>query len=229
MVHFVSRFTCLLLVVVIQQMVIYVRSDTFYNMTTNVSKSGQDSKSCFNRGFSCKTLVYALQFLAEYRTGHPFPSVLINVTYNQTINGTYNVRAPNISILRITGNEGVYINFPYRDSSLEIVHRYTWAWINLRFVWHGECIFGMDCINPSVTHFGDTSTQTYLSMLNCMLGSVTWKVVNVTNFVINNTEFNGISASHDSFCSTVYVECSENSQTQCAITISNNVVCKCQL
>ena len=51
-----------------------------YDMIAEVSESGQDTKSCFNRGYSCKTLVYVLQFLTD---SYNFLSVLINVTYNQ--------------------------------------------------------------------------------------------------------------------------------------------------
>ena len=223
MVHFVSRFTCLLLFAMVQKMVIHVRSDIFYSMITNVSESGQDSKICFDRGSSCKTLVYVLQLLTENRTGHHFSSILINVTYNQTINDTYNIKPDNISIVHITGNEGVYINFPYIKSSLQIVHKHTWAWINLRFA---SLSFGADCKYPSVTHFGDTSIQNSVSVLNCTLASVTWEVVNVTGFVINSTEFSSIS---DSYCPIVCMEYSGNSQTQCAVTISSNVACKCEV
>ena len=196
MVHFVSRFSCLLLFAMIQKMVIHVHSDTIYDWRTNISEGGQDTIYCFNRGHSCKTLVYVLQYLTNYRAApHHFPSVIINVTNNQTINDTYNVGAPFIGTLHIIGNEGVYINFPYRDSSLQIVHKYTWAWINLRFAW-----LSSDCENPAVAHFGDTSIQNYVSVLNCTLVTVTWKVVNVTNLVINSTKFSGISC-----CPTVSV------------------------
>ena len=183
--HIVSRFACLLLLVIIQTMVIHVRSDTFYDMIAEVSESGQDTKSCFNRGYSCKTLVYVLRFL----TGYNFLSVLINVTYNQTIIDMYNINIPTIKILHITGNEGVYINFPNPESSLQIVHRHTyaWAWIDLGFASQS---FGIDCENPAVTHSGALSrTSISVSVINCTLASVTWKVEDVTNFIIDNTEF----------------------------------------
>ena len=173
---------------------------------------------------SCKTLVYALQVLTNYRLDH-FPSVLINVTYNQTINGLYNVGAPYIGILHITGNEGVYINFPYPASSLQIVHRYKWEWIHIRFASQS---FGIGCQNPAVAHYGDrTSLQNTVGVSSCTLTSVAWLVVNVTNFVINGTEFGGIS---DRYCPTVCANYnSGNSQTQCTIKISKNYVNKCDL
>ena len=225
MVHFVSRFTCLILLAMVQKMVIHVRCDTLYSMIINVSESGQDSKICFNRGYPCKTLVYALQFLTENRTGYHFPSVLINVTYNQTINDTYNIGPLNIIILHITGNQGVYINFPYSESSLQVVHNYTWAWINLMFA-SRSFARARPCQYPSVTHFGDTSIQNYVSVLNCTLASVMLEVVNVTNFVINSTEFSSII---NNSCPIVCVEYSGNSQTQCVVTISRNMVCQCEV
>ena len=202
-------------------MVIHIHSDTFYSMITNISDNGQDSKSCFNRGYSCKTLIYALQLLTPNITGHHIFSILINVTYNQTINDTYNIGPTNVSILHITGNEGVYINFPRSESSLQIVHRYTsWAWIDLMFA--SSSLSFVAYQNPSVTHFGDTSIQNSVRVLNCTLASVMWEVVNVTNFVINSTKFIG-----HKFCPIVWVEYSGNSQTQCVVTISSNVVCNC--
>ena len=197
-------------------------------LVITVSENGSD-ESCLRGNasivHSCKTLVHVLMELSE---GNLFRShsVLVNVTYNQTINTNIEfdfsdtvtplmVTVAGTKLPTITCKHDSYLAIGGGGSS-----RVNWVWEGLRF--YGCFTVGDDYLLPGLFHDSLSS----LIITHCKIMTTFVKVMETQNIVIDNTEFGQVSGT--GYCSMITVLGSETIDETSTFSFSNNTFSNCQ-
>ena len=111
-----------------------------YNITVQVSDSGADDPSCVQNGEPCNTLTYALGQISQLSgTLRQSTTVMVNVTYNQTITSSFQYPFTSLHPLsvKVVGHDYAFIKLD-RSSTLQVYQgsnsEFYWAWIGLGFI-----------------------------------------------------------------------------------------------
>ena len=194
----------------------------------NITKDGKDEINCiknWNLGYSCKTLVYAMQQIADTDYGPDVRSVrgIFNVTYNQTIRQSHKFKfiSPQFYV-GVVGFKDVFLNFRPKQG-IVIVHseQSTWEWngIGLACLDSSNTHCDEDHLTTRITHIGNSIKQ--LQFFQCKFIAIALMISNVQEFVLEDSAFGGRA-----HCPTVYVRHADNLQQ--VIKILSNHIYNCQ-
>ena len=157
------------------------------NIIAQVSGNGSDNPSCLLSSKSCYTLTYALSQIQNMSGIFcQDTSVVVNVTYNQTISKVFIYKFSSSFALNVTviSNNRAFINFENR-SILEILQvtdpELHWAWIGLGFN-------RKSCYRPMVIDVYQDSLVS-LAILNCKILATTLTATNTQKIFISSTVF----------------------------------------
>ena len=164
----------------------------FLDCQIDITEDGKDEIGCVaqivtpDNSYSCKTLTYAMQQMADKNYHYTHVTVTFNVTYNQTISQSHEFRFTSIRFdVSIVGIKGVFLNFRPQQG-IKIVHseQSTWEWseiglacLDLR---NRHC--DEDHFTTHITHFG--SYPNSLQFFRCKFIAIALTISRVQEFTV---------------------------------------------
>ena len=190
------------------------------NITAQVSSNGSDDPSCLQSSKSCSTLMYALSRLQNMSGIFcQNTSVVVNVTYNQTISKALEYKFSSLFALNVTviSNNRAFINFENRsilEISQETDCELHWAWIGLGF--HRKSHY-----RPMVLDVYQVNIVS-LAILNCKILAAKLEATDSQKIFISNTVF---GSGQNGFCPIFLVK---TETCDVLFIFTNNTYSSCQ-